>query len=319
MTTKNDAPDNDEDLENEDRGDEVLDEQEEQEEESEEEGEQPRDAKGKFAKKKDGEEEEAEEEEEEEEEEGKAENLPIRLNKMRDQRDRERQAREAAERRAAELEAQLRGTGKKDPPEDPVAKINEELDSLYEKVEEARADGDTKVAAQLQRKIDGLNRSLIDHATDKKTAKVATASVEETKFLALLDRVEESVPELDPSSDDYDPAAVKDVEFHIVAYERAGLTPTQALEKAVKMLHGVDVSGRRAAAKETPAEEKKDPPKKKPDPKKAVEHGKKQPPDSSKSGVNKDDTTIDVAGLSDEEFDKLPESLKAKYRGDAIA
>ncbi len=35
-------------------------------------------------------------------------------------------------------------------------------------------------------------------------------------------------------------------------------------------------------------------------------------------GANKDDVTIKVSTLSDDEFDKLPEATKAKLRGDHL-
>ena len=297
---------------------------------------QPRDKQGRFAKdgaSEEGEEEseeESESEEEPEEEEGseeededpkgKKENLPIRLNKALEQRDREKIRADAAERELQEMRAKA---GKKEAPEaeDPAKPIADELEVLYEQVEEARADGDTKLAAKLQRQIDANNRKLATMEAEAVARKTTTASVESQRFDAMVDTAESLIPALDPNSDEFDKAAVADLEHLVVGYERSGLSPTKALHKAVKLLHKVDLNApaRKPEPKiEAGAEEKaaKKPDAKKPDVKKAVDTQKRQPPDSSKRGVDNDSQDINIAGLSDDEFAKLPESLKSKHRGD---
>ena len=54
-------------------------------------------------------------------------------------------------------------------------------------------------------------------------------------------------------------------------------------------------------------------------PKKAIDTQRKQPPDAGERGQHKDSTKINVAQLTDDEFDKLPESKKAQLRGDFLA
>lgn len=49
-----------------------------------------------------------------------------------------------------------------------------------------------------------------------------------------------------------------------------------------------------------------------------METAAKQPPSADGMGVNKDDSKLRIADLSDEEFDKLPEATKARYRGDFL-
>ena len=70
-------------------------------------------------------------------------------------------------------------------------------------------------------------------------------------------------------------------------------------------------------AKEPAKEPKKQEPKK-PDVKRAVDTNRRQPPDSSKRGADYDGKPIDISRLTDDEFAKLPESVKAKYRGDEL-
>lgn len=295
--------------EEEDHGDEVE-EEEEEEEESEDEAED-------------------EEDDAEGDDKGKAkgkgkDNLGLRFNKMREQRDRERILREAAEAELAALRKPAE-PAKKEPEPDPIAKINEELDGLYEQVEEARADGETKTAAALQRKIDGLNRQIANIEAEKTSKKTTAIDAETRRFDVLLGVMESRVSALNTESEDFDQQAVKDLEDLVVGYEHAGMTPSAALVKAVKLLHKVDLTQKAAApakkAEEKPAEEgkKKDPPAKKgTDVKKVAEASKKQPPDSSRHGSDQDSQKVDISKLSDSEFAALPESTKAKYRGDDI-
>lgn len=301
------------------------------------EGKQPRDEKGKFAAKDTDEGEEADEGEEsdegdEDDEDGEGEgeeadegeearkaNLPIRLNKMKEQRDRER---ERADTLARELE-EAKKAGKKDEPadeKDPIDEISTELEALYEQVEEARADGDTKLAAKLQRQIDAGNRKIATIEAERVANRTSRATVESQRFNSMLDTMESMIPELDPNSDDYEEQAAKDIEELVVGYRHAGLSPTKALHKAVKLLHKVDLNAPAAPKREAKAEKKaeKKAEGKKPDIKKALDTQKRQPSDSSKRGADHDSQNIDIGRLSEDEFAKLPESVKAKYRGDEI-
>jgi chromosome segregation ATPase len=326
--------DEDEDLDNADRGDEL-----------------PRDDQGRFAKK-EGEvaeteveeteeeteveetEEETEVEETEEETEAAEEedddggkddkNLAIRLAKMRDQRDRERQARE-------ELQRQVEAAKAEKPPaqqtqqtvNEKIAALNAEVDALYEQVEDARIDGKTREAAALQRQIDQKNREIGRIESYVMTARQTAALQQNTAYDSMLEVLEATYVEMDPESDDYDPDTVTEMEELVQAFEARGLSAPEALRKATKAIFREDPFARRpkreARAKEEAAPAAKLTPKK-PDTKKALDTMKRQPPDTSSKGVNKgDDTKIRISELSEEEFDKLPESKKAEYRGDFVA
>ena len=284
-----------------DRGDEVEEEEDEEEEEEEEEeeadGEKPGKGKGKDDK-----------------------NLPIRFNKMKEQRDRER---ERADALAAELEKLRKPAEPAAPAKDPVAEINAELDGLYEQVEEARADGNTKEAAQLQRKIDGLNRKIASIEAEKVSKKTTAQDAEGRRFDALLTVMEARIPELNPDSEDFSQESVQDLEDLVVGYERSGMTASAALVRAVNRLFKVDLTKKAAP---TPKKEDevggdgkgKKPAPKKGDLKKSADASRKQPPDSSRHGSDQDNQKIDIAKLNDAEFAALPESVKAKYRGDDV-
>lgn len=262
-----------------------------------------------------GEEEEEEEEDEEEDEDGKKlQNGPVRLNKMREQREKARE--EAAQLRAelaAERAAKAPAPAKQAEEVDPAAEINTKLDALYEQVEEARLDGDAKLAASLQRQIDANNRALVTLEAEKISTRTTTAADENRRYDALLDQLEADIPYLNPKSDDFDPEAVKALEYYTTAHEKMDMAPAAALAAAARVVFSYGTKA--AVAEEAPAAtaEKLTKPT---DVKKSLDTQKRQPPDPAARGVDKDDTTLDPDVLTDEEWDKLPASKKKAMRGD---
>lgn len=320
----------DEDLTTADRGDDLRDDSATDDDESAPGKEYGRDEKGRFTKKDGGDEEATDEDEDgeaaddETDDEGDGDgasaakkdpkNFAIRFNKAKQQRD-------AAIERARELEnelAKLRGGESEADAASPTDKLNSELDALYEKVEDARADGDTKAAAALQRQIDGKNREIARIEAAELAAKTTQASTVSARFDALLDVAEALVPELSVGADTYDEEAVREIQFQVEAYSRMGMPVDKALVKAVKVLHGVDIGAKRASKTEDAVETAKAP-KKKVDVAKALDTQRRQPPDASARGVNRDSSRIRYSELSEEDFDKLPESVKSRERGDTLA
>jgi ribosomal protein S3AE len=317
--------DEDEDLDNLDRGDEV-----------------PRDEQGRFAKK-EGEvaeteveeteeeteveetEEETEveetEEDESEDDEG-AKNYALRLAKMKAQRDREREAREALQRELEEAKA-----SKAPPPQaqqtvnEKIAALNAEVDALYEQVEDARIDGKTKEAAALQRQIDQKNREIVRIESYVMTSRQTAALQQNAVYDSMLEVIEATYEAMDPDSDDYDPDVVSEMEELVQAFEARGLSAPEALRKATKAIFREDPFTKRpkARAKDEAAPEAKKLTPRKPDTKKALDTIKRQPPDASSKGVNKDETRIRVEDLTEEELEKLPASKLAELRGDFVA
>lgn len=299
-----------------------TDDEEEGEEAEEEEAEEP--AAGKGKKGKGGkEEEETEEEEAEEPEEGADEDerqreerkdrMSRRMQKLARQRDEERQ-------RAARLEADLaleRARQTAATKKSELDTIKENLDQLYEEVEKARADGDSKTAAKLQRQIDESNRKIVELETLPKQRAAVQAATEAERFNTLLDVAVGMIPELDPDHDDYDEDAAKEVEFQIQAYERMGVPSSKALRRALMLLYQVDpekptkAARRQAAVEESEEEEApRKPSKKPPNVQRNLEASRRQvrKPDRSGGGELGDEGEIDVSKLSDEEFDAIPDS-----------
>jgi hypothetical protein len=292
---------------------------------------QPRDEQGRFASKEESEAQdededadtegddedeaedtETEDEEDEEDETPRAKNVEIRVKKALQQRDAERQ-------RVAELEERLKLLEQQSKPQEqpPQGKtefdqLNERLEALYEQAEDARADGNTKEAARLQREIDAANRRIVTLEAGYIAAQTTTRASEDARFDAMVDVIEAKFPELKKGHDEYDVERVRELNFDITAYEKAGMSPTQALHRAVTRMFGEDPFAPQAPKPEV----KEKPAPKKPNVEKAVNVQKKTPPDASERGVNRDDSNIRVDELSEDEFEALPESKKRQLRGD---
>lgn len=318
--TKIEITTDDEDTDvNVDRGDELV--------ETPPEEDKDRDPKGRFAgkdkvkvkvteKEPEPEDDEAEDEEpvEDEDEDGKQ-NFPIRLNKAKSQRDEARaQAARAAE-RAAELEAELKeARGGKEKPKSPVDVINEKLDLLYEQVEDARADANVKEAATLQRQIDAYNREITRFEAQNVAQRTTTVAQQNSMYNSMVEYLESNYAVLDPNNEDeYSQKLADELQFQVEAYEKMDLDPASALRRAATLLFRVDPFAKKRVG--APAAAPK-PEGKKSDVGRAVDVSKRQPPDTSTRGVNKDSSKIKVADLSDEDLEKLPASKKAEMRGD---
>lgn len=219
--------------------------------------------------------------------------------------------------RIAELEAARNPPANPPAGEDPMQAFNDELNGLYEKVEELRLDGETKQAAQVQRQIDAMNSQLL-LAQSRQVAKEATSGAKlAERYNSYLDSVEATFPELTKGSDTFDADKVADVNLTAQAYEKAGMHPLDAIQKAVKLVMGETVEARQSkAAAPPPPVAPAAPATKTRDLNKAVDAANRQPPDMSTTGVNKDDTKINISQLSDEEFDKLPLTKQREMRGD---
>lgn len=227
-----------------------------------------------------------------------------------------------AQAKLARLEAELaeaRAAGGKVPVEkaaaDPFAEINAKLETLYDEVEEARANGDTKTAAQLQREIDKSNREIVRIEATEISSRTTSVAQENERYNTMLDVIEGKVAVIDPRSPDFDRKQVQALEFHVEAYEKMGITAANALRQASRLLFGYD-----PLDPEVP-EPKATKPKKDKKPAsvaKAVDTQKRQPPSADDRGVNRDSTKLDVNTLSDDELDALPESKLAQLRGDFL-
>lgn len=211
-----------------------------------------------------------------------------------------------------------------------AGKVELEIDKLEDELDKARADGKAEEVARLRKEIRGKMQAL-SHAQARAEAVYATAvAVETVKYDAAVTRMEVEHPELNPESDTYDEARVAEVQEFKDAFEAAGKSSTEALQKALKAVYrggdkpAADDKAKEKAAAETKARAEAEAAKRKEEAvKRGLDAKAKQPADtkgggdSDKNGKS-DDPAANAAKLSDREFDKLTEDELKKARGDSL-
>lgn len=245
------------------------------------------------------EEEEAEEEEEEEETDGEVAKLAKKLARAGKARERlEQKYREAQEKLQQYQQNQSAKSRAK------TEEMLKELDELYDEVEEHRAAGRVKEASKAQRRIDEL-RSDMSRAQTVAAALYEAEKASETRlYNSMVAELETADPRFDKDSDEHDPELVEEVMELIEAFEARGHGASAALRKAVKAATREDPWSR---ATKKSIERKAE--KRKTNVKKNIAAAKKQPPDEPGATKEKASSLPDMETISEEDFDKLPESV----------
>ena len=265
------------------------------------EGDQPRDATGKFAK--------------------KDRETTIPKSRFDEQVRKERERADAAERRLAEIEQQRQQVARGAD----IGKLEDEVKELRAKERKALIAGDDKTATEMSEQADRLNRQIaIEQARDM-TAAAKESAREEIRWDMTLESIEKQYPALDETSEHFDQDLSDDVLDAMSGIMRRERLPrSQAMVKAVQKVmdrqKGAEAAetegkGLRSAAKEEDRKEAAV--------KKNVDAANRQPAstkkvgaDSDKHGQNKE--VPDANDMTFEEFSALPDTTKAKMRGDYV-
>ena len=213
-----------------------------------------------------------------------------------------------------------------------VAKVNTDITAAETKVIElekkyhaALGDGDIDEAQKLMREIRVLDRDISDLKADMKSAAAEARAVERVRYSVALERVEEAYPELNQDHEDYNPELTQDVVDLKATYEGRGLTPTAALQKAVKRLMGTEGRDQKVATEVTPRVNASDvaAARKKDAVGKVLDATRRQPPGSRNVGLNSDAlgggmNAKDVMRMGYDDFVKLSDDALSKMRGDEV-
>ncbi len=213
----------------------------------------------------------------------------------------------------ATLERQLELTAA----ENAITKMWDEYNTLI-------TDGELQKAADKQRQITKTERDMAEAKSDMKIHAAEVRATERARYNIVLERIENAFPSLNPDHEDYDEAAMSEVAELKDAYQLKGLTPTAALQKAVKLIveprttrqEIATTAKPNVAEKDVAAERKKDAATK------TAGAVAKTPPSLTRTGQNSDRLgggPLDVAAvmkMSQKEFAQLSESDLAKMRGD---
>lgn len=209
--------------------------------------------------------------------------------------------------------AELEEIAKKVKTSEEVEKVESKLEEMEEQYASLIADGELKKAAALRKEMRNLERLIVQKEAEQQAMRAKDAAKEEIKYDATVSALEEMYPQINPESDEYDEDTVKEILAIHQGLVLQGTSPSTAIQKAVKYVLGSpQVAESKQKAEERTKESKK----------KVAEVMKKQPAMSNKAGIDSDkagiESELDVSKLSDKDFEKLPESVIAKLRGDFV-
>lgn len=227
----------------------------------------------------------------------------------------ERQGREAAEGQLKELQKQLQ-TVDRNADND---KLEKEIGDLETKHAQSLSDGEVEKAATIMREIRMRERQIGISSNAAMTEQAKEQAREEMRMELTIERLEGTYDEFNPEHENFDPGLVE----MVLAMQRhkigQGISPSKALISAasdvMKRMHGDggkgDAKGLAAAAKVTD--------RKAAQVAKNLDAASRQPGDLKAAGKDSDKGGEGLTwNGTKEEFDAMPESTKAKLRGDTL-
>lgn len=222
-----------------------------------------------------------------------------------------------------------------------IASTNEEITALEDKALKAEteytkliADGELDKAAAKMREIRAMEREINDKRVGMSIAAAEARAVEKVRYDMLVERMEEAYPQLNPDNEDFDKDKTAEVLELKAAYQQGrGYTPSEALQKAIKLVMGASTKAQKRATEVEPRVSAEDEAKAKAEATKAaraeaqrkknLDAADKTPPDLKKVGQDSDKmgggiTAKDVLKMSQEDFAKLDDKVLAAMRGDDL-
>lgn len=215
---------------------------------------------------------------------------------------------------------------------DKVAERNAEVTAAETKLSAMEAeyaklitDGEVEKATKVMSDIRRLERDLVTSNNDLKIQAAVAVATESARYNIALERVEAAFPTLNPDHADFDAELLTDVADLKVTYERKGMTPTAALQKAVDKLVPTTTAKQEAAVEVKPkvdaaavAAERK-----KAAVAKTLDAVGKTPASTAGVGLDSDKAggsigAKDVMKMSYKDFSALPEEALARMRGDVL-
>lgn len=201
-----------------------------------------------------------------------------------------------------------------------VAALRGAIEDLQDKYEDAVLDGKKGEAKAIRMELARLQDVMIEVKTNVSSEAAKRETIQELKYDAALAKAESDHPELNPDSDQYDPALTDEVGVLLESFVLRGFTRDAALNKAVRYVVGVpakkdpdNVDAKKLAQEREQMSRKK-----------AAEAMGKQPASLTKPGLdsdkagNKEGKDIDIMRISQERFAKIDEETLARLRGDSL-
>lgn len=200
-----------------------------------------------------------------------------------------------------------------------VSDMKSKIEELQDKYEDLILDGKKDEARKIRKQVDAMREELVEYQTSVKSDAARKAAVDELSYNAQLAGFEAKYPALNPEHEDFDEDQTNEVAALLNAFVKSGTKRADALAKAVKYVLGPPPEQKTSDAAKTLAEARA-----KAAREKAAAADKKQPPNTTKVGLDSDkagsggEHGIDVMRLSQDKFAKLDEETKARLRGDEL-
>jgi hypothetical protein len=186
--------------------------------------------------------------------------------------------------------------------------------ALSKQRNEAVLDGDLDKAAEIDEQLHAATQQTAAEPIDMDAIEARVEMKMELK--ATLATVFEKYPELDTESDSFD----EDLNSEALVFQQAYLNQGHSPAEAVRRAATAAITVLRPELLAVAGAPKNTPPPRKTDVASNVAAANAQPPKLSQgeSGGNGISTVTDVAKMTDEEFAALPDSARARLRGDLV-
>jgi len=189
-----------------------------------------------------------------------------------------------------------------------VADFEAKIDEIDTKIEEARKDGDTDAVVRLNKEQRTYERSMYSQIAREEATGAGNAAQQAVAFDTLVDKLEQDYPVFNQDSKDFDQDLVNEVLDMHEAFVAKGDAPAVAMAKAVGyILPPKETSNKRNT-----------------DTAKNLDAAKRQAPGMGGTGAGSDaggdsGDGGDVGGMTQKEFDAMPDETKKRLRGDSYS
>jgi hypothetical protein len=187
------------------------------------------------------------------------------------------------------------------------------------------ADGEIDKATAKMTEIRRMERTIGDQKSALASQAAETRAYERVRYDTVVERIESAYTVMNPDSPDFDKESVAEVLDLKAAYESRGMTPSAALQKAVKTILGAESGKEKTATEVTPVVKAADAAaaRKEATLKRNIDAANKTPASTAKVGLNSDEAGGVLTGamamaMPQDEFAKLDEKSLAKLRGDTL-
>ena len=191
---------------------------------------------------------------------------------------------------------------------------------------ELMLDGDTQKAAVLRQQIEAERTARLEHHLTEKITRQVNESQQATALQRAAAQIEEQFPIFDSKSDQYNEVLTNEVNALHVGLQQQGMNTVEALDKAVKyVLMGNNLLDLTPAQPEPTALGQKsgssvdEVAKNRAEVSRKLKAAEAQPPEMpGESSSARGEKPLDIASMTEDEFNALPEATLKRLRGDIM-